>query len=159
MSGMTGGRQRVAVVGLGNLLLRDDGVGVHALRILEAAPPPEIEFFDVGTAALHALECVAGAGRVLALDAVRAGGAPGTVYALDGYDAAECGRLASLHSMGLRSAFHLLPPGERPAVFRIIGVEPAVIDYGLDLSPAVAAALPHAVAAARALLAEWAAPA
>lgn len=145
---------RTVIVGLGNLLMRDDGVGVHAILALERSPPPGVELADAGTAMLHALEVVAGAKRVVAIDAVHAGGEPGTVYELDGYETAESGRMSSLHAMGLRSALHLLPASEQPGVFKVIGVEPASVECGLHLSPAVVGALPRVVDAVRRTLSE-----
>ena len=82
MSGAAaGGPGSTLVLGIGNLLLRDDGVGPHAVRALRARPlPANVEALDVGTAFLDAIPALEGAVRLVVVDAMRAGGAPGTVY-------------------------------------------------------------------------------
>ena len=76
-------RCRILIVGLGNVLLKDDGVGVHAVRELQKNPPDRLCVADVGTAVLHAVHLLEWAEKVIAIDAVKAGGAPGTIYAFD----------------------------------------------------------------------------
>jgi len=76
---------KTIVLGLGNLLLGDEGVGVHAIRYLQAQKvelPPEVELVDGGTAGLDLLPILEGAEQVIIVDAVRAGGAPGSIYRL-----------------------------------------------------------------------------
>ncbi|MHC4499981.1 MAG: hydrogenase maturation protease, partial [Planctomycetota bacterium] len=60
----------VAIVGLGNLLLSDDGVGIHAVRQLQKDPPEGVAVAEVGTAALRAQELLGQADIVIAIDAV-----------------------------------------------------------------------------------------
>ncbi len=81
------GRANILVAGLGNLLLADDGVGVHLVRALEGTTPRGVTVVDVGTAVLDALHLFEGADRVLALDAMQAGGAPGDIYVFNLDDA------------------------------------------------------------------------
>ena len=71
---------RVLIAGLGNLLLRDDGVGVHAVRSMGNDLPPGVLAVEVGTAVLDALHLFEEAEMVIAIDAMKAGGAPGTIY-------------------------------------------------------------------------------
>lgn len=145
---------RILVAGLGNLLLQDDGAGVHAVRLLEQDPPPGICLAEVGTAVVDALHLLEWAGYVLAVDALQAGGAPGTVYRCASGDVADEGLPASLHELGLLSVLRMLAPEAAPEV-AILGVEPQVIDYGLELSPAVQAALPTVEAAVRSIVDGW----
>ena len=143
----------LVIFGIGNLLMSDDGVGVHAARALALDPPAGTEVVDAGTDFLSALPFLEDARRVLVIDAVRGGGAPGTLYRLTEDDLApQHDRTA--HATSLLAARNVLAPGATPDVL-ILGVEPAVLDYGLELSPAVAAALPRVVAQARALALEW----
>jgi hydrogenase maturation protease len=148
--------KRTIVVGLGNLLLKDDGVGVHAVRQLATDSPPGVTVVDAGTAVLHAADFSAGADRVLAIDAVQAGGTPGTVYRFDGYAAGQSAPITSVHSVGYVAALNLLPAAERPAELCIIGVEPESIAYGMELSDAGREALPRVIAETRRILKEWA---
>ncbi len=137
---------KTVVLGVGNYLLRDEGVGVHAVRALAGRPlPPGVELVDGGTAGFDLLPLLLGAERVIVIDAVRAGGVPGAVYRLP---LAECELRPrepglSLHDAGLAEVFHalkLLTP-EPPEVV-LIGVEPASLELGTELSPAVSAKLP-----------------
>jgi hydrogenase maturation protease len=136
-----GGRVRVLIAGLGNSLLMDDGVGVHAVRELRHDPPPGASIVEIGTAVLDAFHLFESAETVLALDAVQAGGPPGTIYEVRPADGKEAGPSRSLHELDLRDAFSMLPAGKRPGLI-ILGVEPQRIDYGLELSQAVRKALP-----------------
>lgn len=145
---------RILVAGLGNLLLRDDGGGVHAVRELQKKVPKGVLAVEVGTAVLDALHLFERAGRLLAIDAMQAGGAPGTIYAFRLSQIEDPPAQASLHELNLLSALRLLPAG-RPDVM-VLGVEPEIIDYGLTLSPRVAEALPGLVQEARRILACWA---
>lgn len=149
-----GGPENILIAGLGNLLLRDDGVGVHAVRRLQSDPPPGALVVEVGCAILDALHLFEWADRVLAIDAMAAGGAPGTIYRFGPRDVADAGCRTSLHEMGLIGGLHLIPRETWPEI-SILGVEPAVIEYGLELSPAVEAALPRLIAEARAVVAVY----
>lgn len=135
----------IVVAGLGNELLRDDGVGVHAVRQLARRELPDgVIVREVGTAVLDALPDLDGAAIVVALDAMQAGDAPGTIYQLTP-GAQPTRRLEpDAHELNLQAALRLIPDGRRPEV-HWFGVEPAVIDYGLELSPVVRAALPRLV--------------
>jgi hydrogenase maturation protease len=147
---------RILVVGLGNSLLMDDGVGVHAVHALESLAPPGVLVVEVGTAVLDALHLFEWADKILAIDAMKAGGTPGSVYAFCLEDVAESGHneRASLHELGLLAALRFLP-GPLRAEIDILGVEPATIDYGLDLTPTVAEALPMVVRAAMYRISQW----
>lgn len=137
----------VAIVGLGNILLADDGIGVHAIRMLREEAPEGIILAEVGTALLDALDLLEEVEAVVAIDAMQAGGAPGSIYRLDLADAA-LRRNLSLHEFGIAGAIQSLPVKSRPSV-TVVGVEPAMIDYGMELSPVVRSVLPQVVEAAR----------
>lgn len=145
---------RILIAGLGNLLLMDDGVGVHAVQELQENPPAGAVVAEVGTAVLNALHLLEWADKVLAIDAMQAGGAPGTVYAFGTEDVAKGGIKASLHELNLLAALDFLQVKAKPEII-IFGVEPERIDYGLDLTPPVAAALPELTAAVRAQVRRW----
>ncbi len=147
-------RPRVLVAGLGNLLLKDDGVGVHAVRALQHGVPRGVQAVEVGTAVLDALHLLEWADRVLAIDAMQAGGIPGTVYRFGMEDVADRAIRASLHEVDLVAALRFLTNGHRPEI-TVLGVEPETIDTGLDLSPSVQAALPRLVAAAQEIVTGW----
>lgn len=147
-------KARILVAGMGNDLLRDDGAGVHAVRHLAADPPPGAVVAEIGTAVLGALHLLEQADLVLAIDAMQAGGAPGTVYRCALSDLEDVPAGASLHQLGLAGAARLLLPERRPRI-AVIGIEPECIDYGMELTAAVERALPQAVALARSIVREW----
>ena len=147
-------RCRILIVGLGNVLLKDDGVGVHAVRELQKDPPDGLCVAEIGTAVLHAVHLLEWAEKVIAIDAVKAGGAPGTIYAFDaGKEASE--HRVSLHELNLLGALRFLPQGHPKPEIVILGVEPEVIDYGLELSAAVQAAVPQVVNVAKEIADAW----
>jgi hydrogenase maturation protease len=148
------GDERILVAGLGNLLLRDDGVGVHAVRALQQNPPPGAIAVEVGTAVLDALHLLERADKVLAIDAMQAGCEPGTVYRCGVSDIGEEKQRASLHEVSLLSVLRFLPSDRRPEI-TILGVEPGAIDYGLELSREVEAALPQVVELAKDIVERW----
>jgi hydrogenase maturation protease len=147
-------KPRILIAGLGNLLLMDDGVGVHAVQELQKNPPPGAMVAEVGTAVLNALHLLEWADKILAIDAMQAGGVPGTVYAFGTEDVAPGGIQASLHELNFLAALDFLKNKGKPEIL-IFGVEPERIDYGLDLTPAVAWALPALAAAAREQVRRW----
>lgn len=145
---------RILIAGLGNLLLMDDGVGVHAVRELQKSPPAGALVAEVGTAVLDALHLLEWADKVLAIDAMQAGGAAGTVYACGTDEVDKGGIKASLHELNLLAALNFLKDKAKPEIV-IFGVEPERIGYGLELTPAVAGALPELTAAAREQVRRW----
>lgn len=150
------GAPRILIVGMGNLLLGDDGVGVHLVRELEQDPPPGAVLLDAGTALLGVVEDVARADAVLVLDAMQTGDAPGTLHVAPVGAVHAPREGASLHDLGLRGALHLLGAGRPvPECLWLLGVEPARMDYGMELSPAVQAAIPAALRAVRRIAARW----
>ena len=148
----------ILVAGLGNELLRDDGVGIHAVRLFlqtQSRLGANMIVAEIGTAVLDALHLIEWADYVLAIDAMQAGGPPGSVYAAPAADI-EPGnkRQGGLHELNLLAALRLMPAGPQPQI-TILGVEPEVIAFGLDLSPRVEAALPRVVDEARNLITKW----
>jgi hydrogenase maturation protease len=148
---------KTVILGVGNWLMSDDGVGVHVAQALALDPPPGVEVVDAGTDVLSALPFLEQADRVLIVDAAQAGGSPGAVRELvEGDLVAPRGRGATtLHAVNLLASRHLMAPGAVWPEVLILGVEPAVLDYGLALSPAVAAALPQVERRCREIVAAW----
>jgi hydrogenase maturation protease len=144
------------VIGIGNTLLRDEGVGVHLLRALEqrvargeVALPPETRLIDGGTLGLDLLPLLAGARALLFLDAVDLGLAPGAVTTLQA-DALQA-RVAGARAVLPAGIDDLLATARLadvlPAATGLVGVQPAEIAAGLELTGVVRAALPSAIAA------------
>ncbi len=145
---------RILIAGLGNLLLKDDGVGVRAVRELQKDPPPGVLIFEVGTAILDALHHFEWADRILVIDAMKAGGSPGTLYSLPVTSIEERNPQVSLHEGGFLAALRFLPEGKRPKVM-ILGVEPRIIDYGPNLSQKVESTLSLVTHSVREIVNYW----
>lgn len=139
---------RILVAGLGNRLMSDEGVGVHAVRELREESLEEALALEVGTAAFEALPYLERAEHVIALDALEGGRPPGTIYR---YSLGEEDRRppgGSLHELDLVATLFLLDPGRRPRVI-VLGVQPERLELGLTLSPKVEASLPQLLQAVR----------
>lgn len=147
--------RRTAIVGLGNLLLQDDGVGVHAVRRLLADPPPAVDVYDFGTAILHALSVLQDHQQVVAIDAMLGGGRPGSLFLVEGRSTAGPGACASIHALGLCAALRFMPAGNGAPEVIVLGVQPDSIACHIGLSAPVEAALPRVVARAREIAAFW----
>ena len=156
------GKQRrpplILVIGLGNVLFQDDGVGVHLVRHLQKDPIPKIICAEVGTAVLGALHLLEWADKILAVDAMQAGGKPGTIYSPDGNGKGNPGLQESLHEKVLLSAFKFLSRKTPPEI-RILGVEPETIAFGPDLSPSVQASISRGIQEIRRIVQGWIKPA
>ena len=138
-------RTRIAVIGLGNELMADDGVAIHAIRRLRDVLPEAVPCVEVGTAVLRAQTLCETTETLIAIDAVHADGPPGSVYTFDLTDEARS-KSDSLHNLSLAGLLSMIPVEQRPRVV-VVGVEPAVIDYALELSEPAEAALPDVVRA------------
>lgn len=154
MSGNGAASMRILVAGVGNLLMSDDGIGIHAIQELQQSPIPGVTMVEIGTAILHGLAFVESADRVLVIDAAKGGQEPGTIYQFDPTGATEGKAVSSIHALGLREAVRFLSSWTPPHI-TVIGVEPLVVGYGMDLSAPVRAALPQVVALARETLLHW----
>ena len=151
---------RILVLGLGNPVMGDDGVGLEALECLRAGylVPSCVELADGGTWGMRLLPMLQDHGRVLFLDAIDAGRPPGTLVRLDG-DAIPrglgIGKL-SPHQVDLQdvlAAAALL--GRVPSQMVALGLQPERVEMRVGLSPAVEAQLDTLVAAAVECLATW----
>ena len=151
-----GAKCRIWVAGLGNVLMRDDGVGAVAARLLSESPPPDTVVSEVGTAIMFYTNEIAEAEQILCIDAVSGGRKPGTVTTFTLDDICEAGdKWGSAHELTLLDAVDIFRNGKRPPI-RIIGIEPERIEYGLELSESVQGALPEIIELARTTISEMA---
>ncbi len=139
---------KIRVLGCGNPLMADDGVGVEAVRRLaQCGVPPGVELIEAGTPGIGLLEMIDGVDKVVIIDAVVSGSAPGTVHRFTGdqLPAREMIPL-SLHGFNLVDALEFgkkVQPEAFPREIVIIGVEAGdTATFGIGLSPAVERALP-----------------
>ena len=142
---------RIIVLGVGNILLTDEGVGVRAIEELGRRYdlPPEVALLDGGTSAMEMLDDLAHADLLIIADCVRAGLAPGSLIRLADDEVPALLRLKmSPHQIGLSDVLATLTlSGESPKRIVVHGVEPASLATAMELSPVVARRLPELVAA------------
>jgi hydrogenase maturation protease len=128
---------RVGVIGIGNVLLCDEGLGIHAVRAFAAQHGADELTLAIegGTDPWAALQAASGCAALILVDAVRGGKAPGELYRLALEDVETAGAILSLHGITL---FHLLQyerlVGNEFGEVVLLGMEPFSIGPGLQLS-------------------------
>ncbi|PKO39869.1 MAG: HyaD/HybD family hydrogenase maturation endopeptidase [Betaproteobacteria bacterium HGW-Betaproteobacteria-6] len=147
---------RVVVLGIGNILLTDEGVGVHVIEALERqyALPPDVEIIDGGTCGMEMLEQLENLDGLIVVDCVRCNQPPATPVLLKGDDVPVFFKTKlSPHQVSLSDVLASLEFTERaPKSIAIVGMQPVSMALGMELSPEVAARVPELVAMALAEL-------
>jgi hydrogenase maturation protease len=138
----------VVVLGVGNLLLSDEGVGVHvANKLMEMDLPSAVQVVEGGTDGFRLMNIVTEADRLIVVDAVKGGGPPGSIYRFGVKDAQTYpdAYKTSVHQIGILEVIHLSELVGKTPETTIIGVEPKSLDIGMELSPEVHAKLSRIV--------------
>lgn len=140
---------RAVVLGIGNIILEDEGVGVRAVEALQAQYrlPSEVEAIDGGTAGMELIEALSGVDLLVVLDAVVAGKPPGTVISIADEDVPSFfRRKLSPHQIALPDVLASLELlGQLPKQTLIFGVQPQSMELGMELTAPVAARIPELV--------------
>ena len=149
----------MAIVGIGNNLLSDDGAGIHVLESIAGDnPDDDLACIDGGTVGLALLDRLSNLHGLVALDAMILGKEPGTVTVLEGeaMDAHLRNQHGSVHEVGLSDLMDALRlSGQLPENRALIGIEPEDMDWGTEPTATVAAAIPEAAALTQDLVREW----
>lgn len=133
------------ILGLGNLLLGDEGVGVHAARALIPLEfDHAVTIVEVGTAFLDVLPELAVADRILIIDAMHGGDPPGSIYRIPLAQCHSKMQLASLHGLDLQRVLYMAGNQKQPEAI-VLGIEPLCIEWSMELSTPVRNALPALV--------------
>jgi hydrogenase maturation protease len=137
---------RAVVLGIGNIILSDEGAGVRAAEALQLGweLPPEVLVIDGGTSGMEMLEDLSDLDLLVVLDVVKTGAAPGTLVRIAG-DAVPVFFRSKLspHQIGLPDVLASLEfLGTMPAEIVVHGVEPISLALGLEMTAPVAAAVP-----------------
>jgi hydrogenase maturation protease len=156
---MTKQQQSIAVVGIGNSLLTDDGAGIHTLeRFARDNDDEGVCCLDGGTVGLALLDRLADLNGLVALDAMKLGKEPGAITVLLGEDMDSHLRNqhGSVHEVGLSDLMDALRLcGQLPENRALIGIEPEDMDWGTEPTATVAAAIPEAAALTQNLVRKW----
>ncbi|HMK39814.1 MAG TPA: HyaD/HybD family hydrogenase maturation endopeptidase [Bacteroidota bacterium] len=144
----------ILVLGIGNYLMGDEGVGVHAIRALEREKvPPGVSLLDGGTGGFHLLSYLQEYPTVLLIDATMDGGAPGTVHVLRPKFASDFPRALSAHDIGLRDLIEsTILTGKLPDIHLVTVSIADLNDMTTELTPAVNAAIPSVVSSVMEIL-------
>lgn len=152
---------KMLVLGIGNTLLTDEGIGIHVLQALEPelANWPDVTLLDGGTLSFTLAGPIEDADALIVVDAARIRTKPGEWALLKGEDMDAFlmrNRKSTVHEVGLTDlrAIAILA-GHWPEKRALLAIRPGVVDWGEFPTPAVAAAIPPACAAIQALIREW----
>jgi hydrogenase maturation protease len=139
--------RRAVLLGVGNILLTDEGVGVRAVeRFGERYVLPEgVEILDGGTSAMEMLDELENLDLLVVVDCVRVGRPPASVVVLTGDEVPAFFRQRlSPHQVGLSDVFAtMLLTGRAPQAIVVIGVQPVAIELSMSLTPEVEAVMPE----------------
>ena len=139
---------RIVILGIGNLLLKDEGVGIHLVRKLaDVLDRSDIDIIDGGTDP-DIVSCIGdNVEKLIVIDAANTGDQPGTIFRFN-IDDLESGlpEAVSLHEIGIVDSIKMMSLiGKRPNNVTIIGIQPETVDFGLELSPALSEKLPKII--------------
>jgi hydrogenase maturation protease len=148
------------ILGLGNALLSDEGVGVEVILRLkdELAGRADLRFLDGGTLSFTLAGPIADSRRLIVVDAATLGAVPGSVRVFEGEAMDLQLRRAgqSVHEVSLADLMDMARLTDSlPERRAMIGIQPSKIDWGARLTPTLEAAVPNAMAAVRDLIARW----
>ena len=138
----------ILILGIGNILLKDEGIGVHVVNRLKDMPlPADVEVMDGGTMGIDLLFYIEGRKKVIVVDTVKAGEPPGTMYRFTDKDLSfKKEFLRTAHGIDfsdvVRTAQNL---GTKPDEVVFIGIEPEDMEEGLELSPLIRSRIPNLI--------------
>ena len=149
-SKLTGQNRKVVVIGIGNLIRRDDGVGIHAIRALgnvKISENIDLKIIDGGLEPDLAVLVDHGVDKLIIIDAVLSQRKPGDIQRLPISTVEKSGyETRSAHYLNMRQSLKMLELlGNMPKEIVVFGVEPDDMSPGTDLSPIIAGILPEVV--------------
>ena len=147
---MSAKNSKPVLIGVGNILLSDEGVGIHIVRQLRDSDISKlVEIHEIGTSSFKLLNVIEGNSHVIIVDAVRMDEKPGTVKKIDLIIEDNIGLLpqfTSLHQLDLISTLKMAKGViDLPKKIVLIGIEPSSLEAGTELSKLVEEAVPKAI--------------
>ncbi|MDP3012661.1 MAG: HyaD/HybD family hydrogenase maturation endopeptidase [Candidatus Subteraquimicrobiales bacterium] len=140
--------KQIVVLGVGNILLKDEGIGVHVVKEMENLNFPEnVRLLDGGTLGIDLLNLIEGADKLVIIDCVKAEAEPGAIFRFRPEDIETKTKApkASLHQVDLYEALKIAKLMEEYPETIIIGVQPKVIGWGMDLSEELKKKIPEII--------------
>ena len=138
---------RTLILGVGNLLLKDEGVGIHVIRALENENlPPDVTLMDGGTGGLHLISWLQSYDRIIMVDATLDDNPPGTIRLIQPRYASDFPHLMSAHEIGLRDMIEAMTlMGNLPIILLIVISAADINEVGTTLSTEIQAVLPEII--------------
>jgi len=150
---------KIAVIGIGNLLMRDEGVGVHVVQHLqkEYCFKPQIQLVDGGTTGMDLLSYFEENDRIILIDAVNFDQQPGYVDVLENDDILHyLTTKLSLHQLGIKDLLSYLKMMDTyPEQLVLVGIQPLKIEAGMELSDVIQSKLPRLLKSIFFILNRW----
>lgn len=145
---------KTLILGVGNLLLKDEGVGIHVIHALEKETLPSgVHLIDGGTGGFHLIAWLEEYNRIIMIDATLDNNPPGTVRQLKPRYASDFPPLMSAHEIGLRDMIEVMQlTGKMPEIHLIVISALDISEVGMELSPEVEKAIPDVIARVKELL-------
>ena len=151
--------KKVLVMGVGNTLLQDDGIGVHVTESLKASySTHDIDILDGGTIGLSLLPEIEDADAVIIIDASEIGERPGSmrIFRNAEIDQQLSGKKRTVHEVAVSDLFSAAAiRGRCPAERALIAIQPGSTDLGLEMTADVQAAIPGACEAVNSITHKW----
>lgn len=143
------------ILGVGNLLLQDEGVGIHVIHALEKETlPSDIHLLDGGTGGFHLIGWIENYDRIIMVDATLDNHPPGTIRLITPRYSSDFPPLMSAHEIGLKDMIEVmqLSAGKLPEIQLLVVSVVNISRIGMKLSPPVEAAVPVIVSKIKALI-------
>ncbi len=144
-------RKDVVVIGLGNILLSDEGIGVHLIKRLSTRQNefPLVDFIDAGAAGMSLLHLIANRKKAVILDCAKMDAQPGTIRRFTPDQVESVKKLSnfSLHEVDILQVINLSRQlGECPGEITFFGIQPESISPGRDLSKTLSSGIDNYIA-------------
>jgi hydrogenase maturation protease len=140
--------QNIVILGIGNLLLSDEGVGVHvANKLMEMDLPEGVSVVEGGTDGFRLLNIITEADRLIVIDAIKGGAAPGSIYRFNLDEVKNCpsGFKTSVHQIGILEVINMSGLIGKTPRTTVIGIEPQSLEMGMELSPEIREKIPRII--------------
>jgi len=140
--------KNIVILGIGNILLSDEGVGVHvANELMKMELPPNISVVEGGTDGFRLLNVITEADRLIVIDAVKGGAAPGSIYRfdIDEVKNVPSGFKTSVHQIGILEVIDLSGLIGKTPYTTVIGIEPKSLEMSMELSMEVKEKVPRVI--------------
>lgn len=151
--------KKITILGIGNTLYTDEGIGVHILPFLEQELKgySEIEIIEGATDGIRLLEPVEDAERLIIIDAINAGEEPGSLIVLHNDDIpAYFGIKMSIHQLGFQEVLLAAKLRERlPEEMVLFGIQPESLEFGIGITETIEQQIPAVIKAISMQIKQW----